>query len=902
MRLFLVIYFFCFGCVYTAAAQTSGDISGHLLDTVGHQVLQGATITLLNGRDTAETGLTTLSDGHASFSLSRCPLGNYLVSFRFEGYNTAYANVRLSTGHTHADLGEIYLSIRIDHLDSIKIAPPPLLVLKNDTLEYNAGAVKMRDYATLEDLLRKLPGIQIAPDGTLLVNGEPLDQLWVDGRPFFGGDPAIALRNLPAEIIDRIQSYRAGSDREMATGFSQGSGKRTLNIVLKKDRAKGDFGRLGVGGGAPDVYAGGFSLNRFSGPSQLSAFGSLENVGHENNPGFPSSLSTPQASNSLNQAGITRAGSAGVNYADAWSKNTMGYGNILYNNQHTRNNQATITQNLFPGDSSTTGYQNGSSVNTGNGEHIAFSLTEKMDPANTLIFRPDFNTQKSFSNSSTETILIDNRSADTLYKSTGRLSSNNDNNNISSDISFTHLFPKKGTVLFVDLKLVEHNNNNNTLSNNQTDYLNPTAYISGLNQLFTQSVKGGSVNPSVSFSLPLDKHQALELNYSYTWTPNRSSNRALGYNKENNVFDQVDSALSNNFRYTVETHLATASYKLQRDKWQWVAGIGGRSDGLSEQNLSLDSALDRHYWSIVPSSSLQYNFTKNNSLSMNYAGSSSPPTVQQLQPVNTTTDSLSIQKGNASLKQPYSHTLFLSYRAADPRSMRIFSVNLNGSLTVNNIVSSVTQLGNGALVYMPVNVNGAFTASVNTSYGVPVKQWKSVITLSGRWTYNQTPGLLNGALNNTKSNLMSVTLSSSTALADKLDILASSTFGYSAFDYSFASNQNSSYLNVQAAANVNYYLKRWTFSTKALYTFNNSLPPGFTKNVLLLSPSLSLKVLRHGAGEIRFFVFDLLDQNKGINRTVSANVVQDSRSEVLGRYGMLSFSYNIRYFPGHPSR
>lgn len=893
MRLFLLLLCCICGFGTPVSAQKTGSVTGYLQDTAGLQSLQGASITLLNASDSASTGWAAVSDGDAHFALSGVPLGSYLVSIRFEGYKPWCKHLTLDAVHPHANLGDVFLAIQIDRLDSIKIAPPPLVVQKNDTTEYNTGRLKTHVYDVLEDLLKKLPGIQLSADGRLLSGGEPIEQLLVDGKPFFGGDPAIALQNLPAEIVDQVQVYKARSDRELATGFNQGPGRTTINIVIKPNRRKGDFGKTGAGAGTQNTYSAGLNLNHFDGSRQLSLLGSADNTNNQNS---PTALTPNTPLDVPDNTGIAKTLSGGINYRDSWNKALDGFGSYMITHQNTQNGQVAVIQNMFPGDSSTNSHQETSSTSKGNFQNFSFNLTDRIDKANTITFRPGFTIRESHSVSTAESFLTTAAPSDTLYRSSSQSSADAADKNAFADISWTHLLPRS-SVLFVDLKLSGHNSNNTALDNTETDYLAPIAYTGGLNQQLVQTTKNGTISPSLSLTLPFDRHHALEFNYDYTWAPNRSSSLAARYDKASGKFDLIDSTQSNDFSYTMQKHTATIDYRLQFEKWQWTTGIGLQANLLSEKDLSSDSAFDRRYTGIVSTSGLEYTLGKNKNLQANYTGGIADLGIQQLQPVNTTADSLNIQKGNPFLKQPYTHSLSLSYRAT--QSTRIFSVDLSGTMVLHSIASSVTQLAGGAQVNMPVNVNGNFSTTADASYGLPVKQLWSMFTLSARLVYNQNPSLLNNVQSETRNTSGYLALSSSTNILDKLSGTVAATEGYSAYHYSFPGSQDTHFFTTRITANMKYNWKSWECSVYALYSLNSSLPPGFKKDIVLLSPVLTWRVFKKKTGEVKLFVFDLLNQNSGISRSLSANTIQDMQSEVRGRYGMLSFSYIIRHFPRH---
>jgi len=898
MRLFLMICLFACASVSSVRAQGGGSISGCLWDSVAHQQLQGASILLLGAGDSVALRPGVVSNSDACFELTAVRPGKYILRIAFVGYESYYKSIEVR-GNARVDLGTIGLRIKAENLNSVTIVAPPLLVVKKDTLEYNAAAVKIREYDDLQDLLRKMPGLQIAADGTLLANGERVEQLLVDGKPFFGGDPATALQNLPAGIVDKVQVYKARSDKEKFTGFSQGPGRQTVNITVKRNMAKGDFGKAGAGAGTQNTWAAGLNLNHFDGPQQITLLGSANNI---NNQSSPVSATPFNDQSNAGNPGILRNMTAGINYRDSRNSHTEGNGSYLYSDRHVTNLQQNIIQNFFPGDSSTTSHQQVASSTTGSGQNLSFKLAGKPDAASVITFSPGFVIQQSTADGSQQSFLTGRSPQDTVYRSANQSVVTNNSKVFSSDLAFMHQFHKTGGSLVIGVKLAERNNRIDNLSRTQTEVLLPARYDSRLNKLISQATNSGTVNPTISYTQPIDKHQSVQIDYEYTWRPNRSTNQTYDYNNDNGKFDHIDSTQSNDYRYVNETQLVSGSYRLQLDKWQLVAGFGWRWDVLSQRNISLGELFKKQYKGPAPSATLNYSITANKSLQMTYSGSVVELSVQQLQPVSITADSLFIQKGNPLLRQPFKQAFSLSYQSLQPRRMRIFSVSLNGDVTQRAVSNSVVQLPNGAQVNMPVNMNGNFDLSLNASYGIPVKKWATSLTVSGNAGYVQTPELLNLMQAETRSWNSGVTLSSTTTIRNKIDWTTDLSVGYNGYRYAFGTAQAEDYFSMRALSRVSYYVGRWVLSMNASYTFNNGLPAGFRPDVLLLSPALSHRVFRNKAGEIRLLVFDLFDQNSGITRTVSDNRIINMQSQVRGRYGMISFTYTFRHFPGlaHP--
>lgn len=876
--------------VTRSSAQYTGTIKGRLVDTAGHQLLRDAFLILTNISDTTWKK-KCFSREDATFEVSQLPYGSYFIRITFQGFEPDSQHVSLDKEHPVLDMGDIYLKIRVRVLDSVRVEESPM-ILKKDTIEYNASRFKTRSYAPLSDLMEILPGIRVNNDGTISMNGRPVDQLLVDGKPFFEGDPQMALRHLPAEIIRKIQVYPTTYEQMGLSGPPGLAGGKTINLILKSNRRKGDFGKLAVGAGTGGAYAGSMDLNHMNGVQQISVIGDAGNV---------DGLNTDRPGDAMNTTGngrygITRKWNAGINYRDTWNDHATIYGSYVNSQQQTQSVQRMHSLNIFPNDSSTSLDQNSTALSKNGLQRMNLTLENKFSPSNSLFFRPNISLQHTESYSTQQGTATYTQTAAPVYQSSGNNSSTSDNSTISAGLQYLH----KGSQLLrsfsVGLDVVSDHNERSGFNFSKTNFSAPSATTNSLNQHSANSGSSLAISPSFSYTLPLGANDALDLLGNYLYNRSSASNQTFRFNDITQKFDQPDQGQSNDFNNIYYAAKALVNYRIH---WGHVGiglGNGIESDQLQGKNVTKNSTIESHYLSMLPSASLHIDLANNKSLQLFYSGKPVPLTVQQLQPVSATTDSLFIQQGNPQLKQPFTHSFSLSYNALNTRTQTFFTAMVSGSVTANAVQNSITLLSNGAQVTMPVNLNGAGNVSANFNYTIPASKLHSTFTLGGDLRYSQDPGLNNGLQNNTHMMNFSGTLSWDLHSPAGIDCRVSTTSEYYIVHYPLDSNRVTGYFTETLSSRLTYTRGDWTGSLTGFYTLNNSLPKGFQPLAPILSPAISRRLLNRKAAEIRLSVTDMLNQQSGASRTTTPNAIIDMWSVTRGRYVLLSFIYNLSRF------
>ncbi|MFN5226610.1 MAG: outer membrane beta-barrel protein [Bacteroidota bacterium] len=907
----------------TASAQTVGTVRGKLVDSVNKQSLKDATVAILDARDsTLEVFALAAADG--SFSITNIPFGAMLLQVKFSGYEPFEKKLNFSKENAVLNLGNIYLKVGSTTLGEVTVTAPPVQ-MKKDTVEFTASAFKTKPNAVAEDLLKKIPGMEVDKDGNIKSQGESVQRVLVNGKRFFGDDPKMATRNLPPDVIDKIQVFDDQSDQAKFTGFDDGNRVKTINITTKKDMRKGSFGRGVAGIGSDGRYDESFNLSVVKGDRQITFLGQANNINKQNfsqvnlgggrggggggmGGGMVVSMGGGGGSfggGSGTGSGITSVLAGGINYRDAWSKKTDAYGSYFYNRPSTFIAQNSNSQNIFNADSSI--YNNSESESdTRNENHrFTFNLESRIDTNNTFIFRPNIAFQNSQPTSVSSNITTAGPKGVLINQSQSRNSSFRSGFNVGgSSLSFRHRFAKRGRTLSFEMGFSGSQNQGDGYTYSVNTFFKPFLRSDTINQYYRDTSKSLSLNPSVSFTEPVGKkgNKMIEIRYSYSYVNNESKNSTYNFNAANNKFSQFDSLFSNSFEFTSVANTVNLNYRVQQTKYNFNFGSGVQFMDINSLNTTKNVLVARSFVNLTPQANFTYNFTKTSSLRMFYNGRTGQPSNTQLQPVLTTTDSVNFQIGNPNLRPQFTNSLRVLYASFDPFTQRIIFATVNAVLINHDIQNSVTTLPTGGRKTTYVNLNGTYNISGYFNYGFPIKKPKSNLNLQSTVSYNQSQSLLNGISNYTRNTILAQTVKWTTNLKKNFDMNLSTSYTYNPVRNTLSPNQNTNFTTWSMAADFTLYSdKGWIIASDFDLTKYGNRPAGFNTSVFLITPSIAKQFLKNKAGELRLSCFDVLKQNLAISSSASANQIVNTRTNNLTQYFMLTFTYNLRNFAGQQS-
>ncbi|HTE09896.1 MAG TPA: outer membrane beta-barrel protein [Chitinophagaceae bacterium] len=924
MKIYLLVIIILTASLLTVQGQKEGSIKGAIKDTASGLLLNGATVTVLLAKDSSLVNFSrTNSNGY--FSIHNLENGGYRLLVTHVGYINISKPFVISAALTDIDFGTLIISNKSTLLQEVTvIQEKPPVVIRNDTLEYNAGSFKTKPNAVVEDLLKKLPGIQVDKDGKVKSNGEEVKRVLVDGKEFFGNDPKMATKNLPADAIDKVQVFDRKSDQSRFTGFDDGNSEKTINLTIKPDKKNGVFGKATAGAGDKGLYQGSLNVNSFSGARQLSAIGMLNNTNKQGfsfmdilnfTGGLPgaggrggagmqidlNSMGLP-IQGAANNQGITTTKAGGLNYNNTFQKNLDVTSSYFYNRLQTGKTEKVLQQWLLPGNNFNTTKDNNSN-NTNESHRVNITGDYKIDSANSIKLSSSVNRQQSqyninsnYNAIATAGNLLNDGHTNSFIEGDGYSWNNN--------ALFRHRFPKKGRTFSANLSFNLNNSNSNGGLQSLNNYYLPNGGLQQsdtINQVNSQDNSSRNYGAVLSYTEPLSKKSLLEFNYNFNAVHSVSDKTTFDFDKLSGKHTSLNDALSNGFLNDYMYHRPGINWRFQQKKYNFTVGAAVQQASLDSKFhiMAKDSAIERSFVNFLPNAHLQYNVNQFKNIRVLYNTFTRQPSVTQLQPLTDNTDPLNIKVGNPDLKQEYYHRLQTEYISFDPYRHTSFFAALTAGLTGNKIVNADQVGAQGQRITQPVNVNGAYNVNVNTSWGFPVKKIKSKLNLNSSLAKTHNIGFVNAGKNNINAWNASQELTWNYTYKELLDLSAGAELIYNDVKYSLQKQQNVQYWNQHYTFEINLYLpKGFSFASDVDYTTRSGLAQGYNLTAVLWNAGIAKQVFKNKKGELRFQVYDILNQNIGVSRSSNQNYIEDLSYNVLKRFWQLSFTYNISRFAG----
>lgn len=935
MRKFLLLVLFC-ATGYAASSQSNGTIKGKLLDTLFKQNLSEATVAVLLSKDSTPVSFA-VADSKGAFQVKDLDTGLYRLLITFQGYRPFSKNFTISKDVKNIDFGTIYMEKQGVMLDEVVVERPPITV-KKDTVEFSAGSFRTKPNSTAEDLLKKLPGVQVDKDGNVKAQGEDIQKVYVDGKEFFGSDPKLATKNITADMIESVQVFDDMSDQARFTKIDDGSRAKTINIKLKKDKRKGYFGRAQAGVGTEGRYESSLSFNRFNGDRRISVLAASNNLnkqgfsvsdivtsmggfgargaggggfsmlgggggGMRMPGGLTGGFSTGAAGN-----GISRTLSSGINYSDKWGKKIDVTGSYFFSSSDTRTDRSSLRQSFFDDDSVT--FQDQQTISRNKNQNHRFNLRMEyaIDSMNSILYTPTVTLQHSESESrDTISTRATKPGLDFLaLKGTTRNQNERDGLSLNNNLLFRHKFRKPGRTLTLGLNNSINNSDGEGINFAPYTFYNPDNSVSGISSQDLKTIQNTrAVNNvvSTSYTEPIGKNKILELNYAHTNNQSTSDRRAFDYNNATGVHDIVNNLQTNYFENDYISHRFGTNFRVQTTKYNFQFGVGVQQAELA--NLSRRKKftgedtvtnISQDFTNFFPMANFNYNFSRTKSLRINYRGRTNQPSVTQLQDVPDVSDPLFIRQGNPGLKQEFNNNIGINYNSFNIATFKYISANIRFDQTSNKIVNSIDTIARGKQLIRPVNMNGAYAVSSFLTLGLPLrgKLKGSNFNFNNSVSYNRDVNLLNGEKNVVNNLVITQTVGINLDIKKKLNVGLNSSVSYNRAKYSVQENLNTKFFSQTYSADLAYTTKKnFTISTDFDYYVNTGRAEGFNQTLPLWNAYIAQQIFKKKNGEIRFSVNDILNQNESINRSVGDNYILDTRTLVLQRYFLLSFIFNL---------
>lgn len=919
----------------SASAQTAGTVKGKLIDSSStKQSLKDATVTVLNAKDSS-LEVYGLAKGDGSFSIANVPFGAKILKVTFNGYEPLSRNITISRTNAVLDLGTIIMKQASNELGEV-VVKQSVVQMKKDTVEFAAGAFTTKPNAVAEDLIKKIPGMDVGKDGSIKSGGETVQRILVNGKRYFGDDPKLATRTLPPDLIDKIQVFDDQSDQAKFSGFDDGTRIKTINITTKKDVRKGYFGKLRAGGGivtdkqsisggdptTEGLHDVGFDFTKMNGDEQITVKGQANDINKQDftqqnlfsgnvrggggfgGGGRGGGFSGGGGGGS--STGITTTLAGGINYRNTWGKNTDVYGSYFYSQPHVLVEKKSNIQNIVSPDSSTYNNQVSSSISQDYSHRINFNVESRLDTNTSLIFRPNLAFQRSTPSSSSATITTGGAKNQLINQSLNRTNSTTDGYNLNNtNLTFRHRFKKKFRTISLDVNFSASESKGDGHNYAINTFYQPVAKTDTLNQYTLDTARSFSINPTLSYTEPLAKNQVLEFRYSYGYTDNRSINNTYKFDNNSGKYSTFDSLFSNSYEYNSTTSNAQLNWRLQGTKFNVSAGGGLQSTSIYSNNTTKNVIVDRNYLYFTPQVNFSYNFTRTKTLRAFYNGRPGLPSTAQLQPILTTSDQINYQLGNSNLAPQYTHSLRVLYTSFDPVTQNMIFGTVNASMVTNDIQSSVVQQDNGGRLTTYVNLPGTYTVNGTFIYGFPIKSPKSNLNLTTNLGWAQSQSLLTNktvganASSYSRSTTIGEVIKWTTNLKKNFDMNLRAEFNYNPVRNTLLPAQNTNYTTQTLGADFTLYSNNgWLIASDFDYTHYGNRAPGYNTTAFVVTPSIAKQFLKNKAGEFRLTCFDIFKQNTAVSSSINGTQYTNTQTNVLTRYFMLTFTYNLRNLLG----
>ncbi|MCL2650435.1 MAG: outer membrane beta-barrel protein [Candidatus Azobacteroides sp.] len=947
MKSLKVILIFLF-CSFTLFGQKNLSITGTIVDDATKEPVDFATVSLLNAKDNSFVS-GSMSNTHGIFTLQNLSKGKYIISVTYVGYKAINKPITLSGNSPTTNAGKIAL-ITDDVLlkEAVIEGKAPEVVVKNDTLEFNADSFKTPQNSAVEDLLKKLPGTEVDKDGNITVNGKSIKKILVEGKEFFSDDPTVASKNLPAEMVKKVQVIDRKSDMARITGFDDGSEETVINLTIQEGMKKGTMGNAMAGLGHDIIsngdnngnlrYETGAMVNHMTNSDRYTLIMGANNTNNMGAADLGGSRFSSMRGMRRGSGGINTSENFAANINKDFSPNLSLNGDISYNGSERDSHNTTVTDYNKSIDKQTRDSIKLRDKTISDNKDISdnfsvrFRMEWKPDTNTTIIFRPSFSYNKSnswenkdFTNSNT---LLSSIEKDTLFD--GQSTSHNwgEGYQVGGSLEYARRLNKPGRVISASV-----NGNYNT-SYSRGEYNNfMRIYNGGIynrDSVVTQQLENDNYSKMYGFTVtyvePIGRNNFVQA--SYRLTKNYSENINSTYNLDTipnpNEWNLNKQQSRSNVRDNL-TQRINLSFRSMREKYNYTIGLNidpsratssiyvpstsgnsiqapheGRFPNIMGDTLA-SLPVNQNIVNYSPTLNFNYLFGRRTNLRIDYSGDMTQPTANQLSILDES-NPMNIIKGNSDLKPSYSSSFSARFSKFVPESQFFYYINLQGNFSLNDIVQVLyITPSTGGRITTYKNINGNWDSQLRGMFNTPLRNKKFTIGNYTTLSYRNLMGYTNEVQNTTK-NFTASERANANYRSDLFDLGINGGISYQNVNNKLQPENNANTYDYSAGGYTTWYLPHnFTVDSDVDCQIRRGYFTGYNTSQIIWNAAISKQIFNSkaaGAGTLKLKVYDILQDRKSLSYTVGSNSITNRESSTMPSFFMFSFIYKFQKFPG----
>lgn len=900
---FVLFLFFCF----SANAQDEFILKGIVLDVNTQIPLESATVYFSSVKDSTVIEYTT-TDKNGLFKIATKKYEKPIFfKVSYLGYQSYIEEQKEIT--ENKDFGKVYLLESVNALAGVVIKSEALPIrVKKDTLEFNANSFKVRPDSNVETLLKQLPGFEVDNDGKITVNGKEVTQFLVNGKTFFDRDGAMALKNLPAEIINKVQVSDFKTKKEELSKQESTSDYSSINLTIDEKKNKGFFGKFLGGYGTDDRYEGSFVMNFFNNKQKISVLASSNNI---NSSGFSmdevfdsmgGGRNSRGGGNSSagNGKGITRSNLAGFNYTDEWFKGfdtTAGYS---FSNTVTENESKSKQTNFLPtGNFSTESESKSRDENTGNKINLEFEY--KVNPTTRITFMPKVNLSNSNSNSNAESFSRD-ENQELLNESQSKSYRENKSNNFGNSINFNKAFQKKSRNLSFVFTNSNTKSGSDVLTESKTIFYQDGQSDDERNQKSKNKNTYDFYSADIEFTEPITDSTRVRFGSDFGWTKEIKDLKTFDFEDNSQSYSVLNESLSNFIVSSQNAISPKVGITIEKNKFTFNLNSSTSIVDFDNHSLYLNKVIDLNKKYVLPyaRAQIRYKLDRSKFVTFQYDYSNSLPSSSQLLAVENLSNPLNTIIGNPNLNQNKKHSGNINFRNFDFRTRSGYSLFIRGDYNNSEVVSISVYDASRKRTTTYENISGTYATAVGGNWNQSIKKeahsFRYGIGLNS--SYSLAKGFTNGVLYSAKSLGITPRVYLNYDYGEVFTVAPSYSLFYNESKYSnYVTDASSNVVHRINLQTTCYWPKNWIFGNDFGYTYNSRIASGFKKDFYLWNTSLSYSFFaKNMIAKVK--IYDVLNQNQSFSRTISATTIRDEENTILKRYAMFSLTYKIQDFSG----